>query len=122
MKTNNAKIDDLSVNYLTVNNLQINIKSGSIVNNYTTIIEKSRKIQCNIKEIVDNQHDIVKSKYSELLYFGINFVLDTRDILKTFKGNVYHRYRVINSKENKNGIYSILTYENKGFFSHMIGL
>jgi len=52
LKTNNAKIDDLSVNYLTVNNLQINIKSGSIVNNYTTIIEKSRKIQCNIKEIV----------------------------------------------------------------------
>lgn len=67
---NKLQANEVLINDLTVNNLTINNRSGSINDIDTTIISKSKKVECTLKEIVDDDHVVIKSTDGELLYCG----------------------------------------------------
>ena len=101
-------VNDANIKNLTVENLTINPKKNSVANNYTTTIQKSKKIQCTLEQIVDHEHVILLSNDNELLYCGTKHIPDSTHISETFYGNIYYRYLMKKCVENENGRYSII--------------
>ena len=119
LRANESLIDDLTVNNklqanealiddLTVNNLTINNRSGSINDIDTTIISKSKKVECTLEEIVDDDHVVIKATDGELLYCGTKKIPDTTYLSETFYGDVYYRYGLKTCVKSDDGRYSIL--------------
>uniref|UniRef100_A0A6C0LGD1 Uncharacterized protein n=1 Tax=viral metagenome TaxID=1070528 RepID=A0A6C0LGD1_9ZZZZ len=108
LNANEALIDDLTVNNLTINN-----RNGSINHNDTTIISKSKKVKCTLEEIVDNLHVVIKATDGELLYCASKKNPDTTYLSKTFYGNLYYRFVLKTCVKSDNGRYSILTIDSK---------
>ena len=111
LQVNEALIDDLKVNNLIINN-----RSGSIIDKDTTIIERARKVECTLEEIVDHEHVVIKATDGELLYCGLQNIPDSIYLFKTFYGNLYYRFIINKTVKNDNGRYSILLLDKKFFF------
>lgn len=112
LQASEALIDDLTVNNLTINN-----KSGSINYNDITIISKSKKVECTLEEIVDNNHVIIKETDGELLYCGCVDIPDTTYLFKTFNGDLYYRFDLNTCVKSNNGRYSFINMLKKNQFN-----